>query len=650
MVCTPACSASTECTASGCLPRYSQLRWIAPTNVMLYDVQASLIAELVGIGGRTPNDPAVLFASLNRPDGSVNSIALGRIDAGLFIGVAPLPSSGFYSASVDFPDAGLGVQVTTFTVDREPPVFSVTLEAPPTRVDAPPLIRTDPLGGGMPYYRRDETTRLRVLGTAGVTASSVQVQLLGILADGGRPATAVPEDSTACPPAADCAGQANFCRCYRVDLSRPALETVAGSMDLVVAGRTQGVPTIQTPDSGISRTPSVRVSRFKWKRTLEDAGSVVLFPPAVDANGDIYVPQVLGEKNLVALRHDGTTKWEVQTPLIYGGPTVGRRRVFIAVIDTAIPSLDKQDGGAFVVTCPNLSSRGPVTVMGDDVAAMLYEEMTLTDEGLLTIAPPATQCPSVSLEMPRTPGPFSMAARGDVVWGSVGPSVKPVRVTDGGALSTAVGFAEIPVAGTCVVTAAGVFCQDATSVSGSAMTGGAVTWAASVPSTLGRRAGILAEADGGIFSLWADGGTTTAVRFTSAGVGAGSVPTPVPMETLPAIGRGGVLHFTSQSGAIVVATRDFRIAWSASFPGSLFPSDVNLDCTRDGASNPIPGRPGVVYAISAPPFSGPATPNELYALITDSAGVDITAEWPMRSHDPRRTNNSATPLTEFSCP
>lgn len=43
------------------------------------------------------------------------------------------------------------------------------------------------------------------------------------------------------------------------------------------------------------------------------------------------------------------------------------------------------------------------------------------------------------------------------------------------------------------------------------------------------------------------------------------------------------------------------------------------------------------------------TAGRLVFVATDTRGVDPSADWPMEGHDPRRTLNSATALSSFSC-
>jgi hypothetical protein len=109
-----------------------------------------------------------------------------------------------------------------------------------------------------------------------------------------------------------------------------------------------------------------------------------------------------------------------------------------------------------------------------------------------------------------------------------------------------------------------------------------------------------------------------------------------------AIGADNRVYFPGQ-GSLTVATAA-GIEWEGAVPTmpavAVSPA---LDCTRDDAGTRLTGRPGTLYLLSGSPV-------ELVALIVDARGISTTSAWPMNNHDPRRTNNAQTALTDFSCP
>jgi len=69
--------------------------------------------------------------------------------------------------------------------------------------------------------------------------------------------------------------------------------------------------------------------------------------------------------------------------------------------------------------------------------------------------------------------------------------------------------------------------------------------------------------------------------------------------------------------------------------------ELVLDCSRDARGATLAGRPGVIYFSSG---------TLVQALVVDSPGVAPGAPWPMKLHDPRRTNTAETSLAPFACP
>jgi outer membrane protein assembly factor BamB len=113
------------------------------------------------------------------------------------------------------------------------------------------------------------------------------------------------------------------------------------------------------------------------------------------------------------------------------------------------------------------------------------------------------------------------------------------------------------------------------------------------------------------------------------------------VKGVPALGAGGNVYTANASGDIEAWTPDLQPLWR--FEGDAsFETSVSLDCARTPAGVKIPGRPGVLYAA--------ASNGKVYAFITDSRGLDVNAPWPKFQHDPRNTGNTATSLTDFTCP
>jgi hypothetical protein len=134
-------------------------------------------------------------------------------------------------------------------------------------------------------------------------------------------------------------------------------------------------------------------------------------------------------------------------------------------------------------------------------------------------------------------------------------------------------------------------------------------------------------------TIWDGNGLTAAPllgsSFTSAAYGG-------PSSAL-ALGQGGLIYVADGVGELLVTDTSLTVNWSA----PIISGFLTLDCSRDSAGVPRPGRPGVLYAESA---------TSLLAVVVDSRGLDTGAAWPMAQHDPRNTANSSTSLAQFACP
>jgi hypothetical protein len=104
-------------------------------------------------------------------------------------------------------------------------------------------------------------------------------------------------------------------------------------------------------------------------------------------------------------------------------------------------------------------------------------------------------------------------------------------------------------------------------------------------------------------------------------------------------GANGNLYLRSADNQLVALDPSLRVEWATGLQPAI---SMVVDCARNQYGDPIPG-PGILY------FSA-FNPAGMMAVIVDDHGTSVTSPWPTDAHDPRRTNNSATPLEEFRCP
>ncbi|MBM4776620.1 MAG: hypothetical protein GQE15_02865 [Archangiaceae bacterium] len=665
------CTDLEECVGGlVCVPRYALLQWRAPVNGTIFTSGASvpLEASLILSNGRTRNDPGSLPFEASGDGGRLTGV-LQRVDAGLFATSMSFPV-GTWAATVALPDSGLVDGPLTFSVITTD--FSVSWAPPPVRVESPGLQPHDPSQDAGTFFRRDETTTLVVTNAA--AATNVTVTVFGLSGDGGTPSLAL----AAAPSCASCIGS-GFCACYPLDLSRPVLEAFRGRFTFSVSGTVNGTTVTNTSQSHPTRLPTLPVTRWKWAWVLGaqgDGGVAATTNPALDRRGSLYfgfteITSGTPSSGLKVLSHQGVVQLATQTAVV---PTTD---VVISSTDSGIETAMVGAQGAGFVT---LGGDGGVTVLCDPSGGQGY--LVSGPIGLVQVPMAFPGLLPIELPFGIATQPFTMPRR--LVVASPFSPCTYVQLTPASASSKSPFFA----------TAQNItFASSESSTVRLANTNGvSVTLAGAValPSPLGPLADLfptqhfssaqvaMGTAAGGAW--WTGMSTATALSGSAAGSGAvangnssnviwyptvdsgglklqsveasdavGLTPgTSIPIApsgtASVALGQGGVVLVASDNGALTVV-QNGRIVWATPSDarlGGRFSSRLMLDCSRDGANAPIPGRPGVAYLLGAP--------QQVQAIITDSRGLDVSQPWPMNGHDPRGTYNSSTPLAPFACP
>jgi hypothetical protein len=123
--------------------------------------------------------------------------------------------------------------------------------------------------------------------------------------------------------------------------------------------------------------------------------------------------------------------------------------------------------------------------------------------------------------------------------------------------------------------------------------------------------------------------------------------TPTTVETdgvsnaAPLLGEGGHVYLATHTGTIEARRAEsIELDWRLPNLGT-FGASPNIDCSRDDVGKSRRGAPGVLYVANG---SG-----EVYSILVDSRGIDVSAPWPKYQHDPRNSGNAGTSLADFNC-
>jgi len=536
-------------------------------------------------------------------------------------------------------------------VDRTAPEFGFEV-VPPTRENTTSLKTSDPQTGYETAHRRDEKARVRVFCTEagiGLDTSTLAMTVKGIPNDGvlSFPSSAL-QTSTNCT-----SGTEGCCFETEVDLadSNLKMEAFRGTFALSVSGADKlanastgsgGIPVTRwkwrldanpaTPHQLISRAPAIgKDGRVYFARGAEvyvatpDGGATLLLSTAAPITSNIIVTELEGKEWLAV----GGSKQQT--------PGVGAFWAF--PLDAAATGPGSSAGamiasGVAFTSVPKPAFLAPLTTATDPRVAAIIRD---TNEATGFAADTYTE-PSVGFT-DRT----GVAITGDTIFlgdnkgnlrgygllndnlsvktgwpQSVGEAPTNPIVTSsgiaGGGGGVGVGSVfQFPVAG---------------AVAPTKTTTNSPTWNA------------VATSDGIIVAGDEDG----YVHFVPEDSPPAASESPVrpgtsqPIKAAPAVGSDGSLYVSGSDGQLHLFSGK-QVVWSQLLEGSL--ESPTLDCSRDGALQPL-ARPGILYV-------GTST-GALFAIITDSRGLDVTSPWPKLHHDPGNTSNASVSLAPFACP
>lgn len=507
--------------------------------------------------------------------------------------------------------------------------------------------------------------------TNSAAATNVTVTVFGLTSDGGTPALAL----TAAPSCAPCTG-AGFCSCYPLDLSLPVLEAFRGRFSFSVSGTVNGATVTNTSQTHPTRVPPLPVTRWKWAwvngAQSTDGGVATTTNPALDRRGSLYFgfsdfSGGFPSGGLKALSHQGAVQLTTQTLLFpttdvvissYDGGVetalVGAQGAgFVALaLDGGVSTIcDPAAGQGFLVTGP----MGVLTTPPPLPIEMPFGIATVSNsqQRRLVVAGPLNNCAFAPLTpaSPTSKSPF-FASGQNITFASAESGTVRLATTNVFSITLA-GSGPLPgsLGALTDLFPTPPFLSSQVALGTSAA---GVWWAGNSPAVgpTGSAGGSGVVATGSLAStVWyptVDPGglkLQSVAIDESVGITAGpSFPVAAGGTASVALGQGGAVLAASDNGVLTVV-QNGRIVWSTPADarlGGRFSSRLMLDCSRDGANAPIPGKPGVAYLLGAP--------QQVQAIITDSRGLDVTQPWPMNGHDPRGTYNAATPLAPFACP
>jgi hypothetical protein len=654
-ICSPTCSAHSECFNGTCVARYSGLVITEPaTDIGLgADASVSIAAQLQVAPGRTANLPASIRLDVELPDAGMQNVQL--LQAGeRFVGALSLgPAEGDYTLVARYPEVPLESAPRTVTVDRTPPALTVTIAPPPVR-PAPDggTTYTDSDLANVTAYRRDEQAEVTVASTSSDVTSvqaSVAIGSDPALSLGSVPS--VPVDQCGGPPVA-------WCGKITVNLWEPQMNAFRETFAVQVVGE---------DDVGNQATArdSDRLTRWKWVHQIA-SGHAIRATPAIGPAGSIVVGTALAngiDGKLVSLNHDGSKRWENPIGAVVSSPIVGRDNGGATPIYAAfrtsggaeLRTLNSADGALANPSC------GPYTA-GTSVAAMTLASTLVAEPasiesavalvngsgGILVVyrplGDPGVRClPAANAGGMNFPsgissigtrvfyGDSSGRLRGYEVGGGTPITLPGWPIGDAGVEMRALVHTgqELAGGGPGITTAPSLVSvsPDGGQIGWTIPTGGAL-WYPVVDST-----GTLYAGRNDDRLVTATTTPTTIDAFEAGGV----------IQSAPLLGQGNIVYYATASGTLtarMVSALSSEL-WSIGGLGDVEASP-NIDCARGVGGSPLAARPGVLYLATNAP--------RIYAFVVDSRGIDTTAPWPKYQHDPRNTGNADTPLSEFTCP
>jgi hypothetical protein len=651
-LCNPLCFSWTACVPDGgCDPRYSAVTLLSPpTGVVLDGGPAAVLATLDLAASMSRADPSqLLFRATSADAGfATASVNLLRVDAGRYTGTWVPAGEGTFRLTASFPDAGLNSADSLVRIDKTPPAFYLAPEIGmgPARPPDAGFTFSDVGTPGARPWRRDEVV------TTQVHSSSVDVDPASVVVTvshgpSGSPASFPVTQVSPC--------DAGYCGQVSVDLSKPGFNTFRGTVDVSITGRDW------VGNAGTSAASPFLLTRWKWRFT-SSSPSRISWPPAIGKSGTVYAAlsgQGTNTSSIVALEPDGRLAWEevradtkIAGNLFVGAPTVGspdlvyvvRSRVSLAETNYLIYTGDLGTN-LWGTTSGTAAFVGPVTAVPNlNGPGDCFVHLASATE-LRAVCPPVAYSGSPTLRSATlVQAEVGAVANGSTTFACQQSGMMPAFQLTASAFSAVTGW---PTSAPCVALPAVALADGFLLVPGSSLNGVSLTSASTIWAFPAGGAGTPVAAKRGA-DLYLKKGNFDLVQLPIGQAVAGqtltfSAPSRKVVDS-PMLSSGGGLYASvtdplTASSDLISVSGSLGPLWT--LPGILSNASAPaLDCARI-AGAVAPG-PGVLYV-------GDST-GSVYAFVVDHRGVDVTGQWPKLLHDPRNTNNAATPLGPFACP
>ncbi|MBF5045778.1 hypothetical protein FGE12_25445 [Aggregicoccus sp. 17bor-14] len=645
LACETACGQFEACKDAACTARFSGYSFVLPReNGGVKSGDVTLKVQLVkrtDIVAEPHYPDSINFTITPKSGAAASSGTLAHQGQGLYAGVWKAPD-GTSSDKFDLEVRSEALAVpgkTTFSLDNTPPSFTVAVTTPLPGPNVGQTIYVDPAPQG-PYYRRDQVVTVTIASDEAIDESTVRLTVTGIGSGTQIDPLTVTNAGSACGKA--------YCGEVQVDLSKPPMNDFRGSFGLVASGN-------DAAGNPGTKPGSIKVTRWKWRRATTSVGSVEA-SPAVGATGLIYVGSNLAgsDGQFVAVRPDGTEAWSARGGSIRASPAVGEtasssERVYVAqkVGTKSAAGYFNSTSNSFVEVCQHSEAGVSVeaslaftkAVPGTTSETVYGSYRGWNGGTLFAIRPEAANtCPTKG-GVGDVIYPSNMVVFGDSVAFAEAAGTLKTRSLDAVGDWGSTGLLKaVPLKATSLALA------------GTQFWGGSNDGSASKVYTVGTSEAATPVLTAASDAAWnvSVGTSGTAIiglaekkllRLSAAGVAEQPVVVdPDVFKGAPVWGEDGVVHVASSTTGEVQARFGSSIVWHLTAPdGDVFEASMNLDCSRNAAGEVVKGAPGVLYAASA---SG-----NLYALITDSRGLDPNSPWPKYQHDSRNTGNPATPVT-----
>jgi hypothetical protein len=651
--CVPACAEFDECVGSTCLRRYFGITVVAPARA---NQPFPVFASLVSVPGRSTNPPSRLEFEASLSGGTPVRVTdtLSPLPDGGYVSASalPTPREGTWSVSVSWADGGPSGTAQT-VVDLSGPRLVVTWPTAPVRVAvAGGLDFRDPLDApsGPFSWRRHDVVPVRLeSSSADVQASTIDLTVANVRWSG---------QLAGCGPDGGVT-DGGFCRIANVALVESPVQGLRGTIP-VAAFVQDDLGNSTTVDAGV-------LSVSRWLFSYDGGSANNGF--SVSRAGWLVIPNTaLSQISVVASNGSPIGSVVTRQPPVRNAAIGQQTPEFLYSLE--VNSAGRSAGAAY-----------DLAQLTDTVWAADETRRRVQRSGPILVSRSGTDSVAAAFELAggvaASWAVFSSAGIQSSGLSAVGPSL----AADAGASPFGLGVGVVGVAGVLTVTDGRSFFSLAGPTMRSFGQLAPDTKAQQTPSNItpiNHLIGMTTEVAGttlssGVPSLFT--ADFTRMTFTPWDV-------PAPGAMSEPIAGGASMYFVRDAGVSSFVCRIQRAAgsttcvqaqgWTSGIAlgagDTLYavvarpPMNASFLQVRTASTLalryeiPLTGVTGACLSLTPTCIGGNPvigcvdTVGRIVFVSTDARGIDTSADWPMEGHDPAKTFNSATDLTQYSCP